>query len=84
VGDHHPGGDFSLVTIRPASSSSGGSRRNPDRECQAPGGPGPACSAPPGYLPLKLNAPAGVMPIIFASAVVFLPLTVANLTAIAW
>jgi preprotein translocase subunit SecY len=31
------------------------------------------------YLPLKLNA-GGVMPIIFASAVVFLPLTVANLT----
>ena len=31
------------------------------------------------YLPLKLNA-GGVMPIIFASAVVFLPLTIANFT----
>jgi preprotein translocase subunit SecY len=30
------------------------------------------------YLPLKLNA-GGVMPIIFASAVMFLPLTIANL-----
>jgi preprotein translocase subunit SecY len=31
------------------------------------------------YLPLKLN-PGGVMPIIFASAVVLLPLTIANVT----
>ncbi|MEB3256611.1 MAG: preprotein translocase subunit SecY [Synechococcaceae cyanobacterium] len=31
------------------------------------------------YLPLKLN-PGGVMPIIFASAVVLLPLTIANFT----
>ena len=31
------------------------------------------------YLPLKVNM-AGVMPIIFASAVIFLPLTIANLT----
>jgi preprotein translocase subunit SecY len=35
------------------------------------------------YLPLKLNA-GGVMPIIFASAVVFLPLTIANLTKSPW
>ncbi len=35
------------------------------------------------YLPLKLNA-GGVMPIIFASAVVFLPLTIANLTRSPW
>ena len=35
------------------------------------------------YLPLKLNA-GGVMPIIFASAVVFLPLTIANVTRNAW
>ena len=31
------------------------------------------------YLPLKLNA-GGVMPIIFASALIFLPITVANVT----
>jgi len=31
------------------------------------------------YLPLKLNA-GGVMPIIFASALIFLPLTIANVT----
>ncbi len=31
------------------------------------------------YLPLKLNA-GGVMPIIFASALIFLPLTIANFT----
>jgi preprotein translocase subunit SecY len=35
------------------------------------------------YLPLKLNA-GGVMPIIFASAVVFLPLTIANITRAPW
>ncbi|MCP9839077.1 preprotein translocase subunit SecY [Synechococcus sp. J7-Johnson] len=35
------------------------------------------------YLPLKLN-PGGVMPIIFASAVVFLPLTIANITRAPW
>ena len=31
------------------------------------------------YLPLKLNA-GGVMPIIFASALIFLPITIANIT----
>tara|TARA_B100001964_G_scaffold44746_1_gene49804 strand:- start:402 stop:1721 length:1320 start_codon:yes stop_codon:yes gene_type:complete len=31
------------------------------------------------YLPLKLNA-GGVMPIIFASALIFLPMTIANIT----
>ncbi len=31
------------------------------------------------YLPLKLNA-GGVMPIIFASALIFLPITIANFT----
>ena len=40
-------------------------------------------SARQSYLPLKLNA-GGVMPIIFASAVVFLPLTIANLTKSPW
>ncbi|MDM7936229.1 MAG: preprotein translocase subunit SecY [Cyanobium sp. CZS 48M] len=35
------------------------------------------------YLPLKLNA-GGVMPIIFASAVIFLPLTIANITRAPW
>ena len=40
---------------------------------------GASLSARQSYLPLKLNA-GGVMPIIFASAVVFLPLTIANIT----
>jgi preprotein translocase subunit SecY len=44
---------------------------------------GASLSARQSYLPLKLNA-GGVMPIIFASAVVFLPLTIANLTKSAW
>ncbi len=35
------------------------------------------------YLPLKLNA-GGVMPIIFASALIFLPITIANFTKIPW
>jgi len=41
---------------------------------------GASLSARQSYLPLKLNA-GGVMPIIFASAVVFLPLTLANVTS---
>ena len=44
---------------------------------------GASLSARQSYLPLKLNA-GGVMPIIFASAVVFLPLTIANLTRSPW
>ena len=44
---------------------------------------GASLSARQSYLPLKLNA-GGVMPIIFASAVVFLPLTIANLTRSSW
>ena len=35
------------------------------------------------YLPLKLNA-GGVMPIIFASALIFLPFTIANITKNEW
>ena len=35
------------------------------------------------YLPLKLNA-GGVMPIIFASALIFLPVTIANFTKSEW
>ena len=31
------------------------------------------------YIPLKVNA-SGVMPIIFASALIFLPITIANVT----
>ncbi|MFM7436885.1 MAG: preprotein translocase subunit SecY, partial [Vulcanococcus sp.] len=44
---------------------------------------GASLSSRQSYLPLKLNA-GGVMPIIFASAVVFLPLTIANLTQSPW
>ena len=44
---------------------------------------GASLSARQSYLPLKLNA-GGVMPIIFASAVVFLPVTIANFTKAPW
>ncbi|NDG74941.1 MAG: preprotein translocase subunit SecY [Synechococcaceae bacterium WB8_1B_136] len=44
---------------------------------------GVSLSSRQSYLPLKLNA-GGVMPIIFASAVVFLPLTIANMTKSTW
>ena len=44
---------------------------------------GASLSARQSYLPLKLNA-GGVMPIIFASAVVFLPVTIANFTKSPW
>ena len=44
---------------------------------------GVSLSSRQSYLPLKLNA-GGVMPIIFASAVVFLPVTIANFTKAPW
>ncbi|MFM7314936.1 MAG: preprotein translocase subunit SecY, partial [Cyanobium sp.] len=60
-----------------------GNRRIPIVSAKRQVGGGGVLSARQSYLPLKLNA-GGVMPIIFASAVVFLPLTVANLTKSTW
>jgi preprotein translocase subunit SecY len=56
-----------------------GNRRIPIVSAKRQVGGGGLLNARQSYLPLKLNA-GGVMPIIFASAVVFLPLTIANLT----
>ena len=60
-----------------------GSRRIPIVSAKRQVGGGTLLAARQSYLPLKLNA-GGVMPIIFASAVVFLPLTLANLTRNEW
>jgi preprotein translocase subunit SecY len=56
-----------------------GNRRIPIVSAKRQVGGAGLLNARQSYLPLKLNA-GGVMPIIFASAVVFLPLTIANLT----
>jgi preprotein translocase subunit SecY len=56
-----------------------GNRRIPIVSAKRQAGGAGLLSARQSYLPLKLNA-GGVMPIIFASAVVFLPLTLANFT----
>ena len=56
-----------------------GNRRIPIVSAKRQVGGSGMLSARQSYLPLKLNA-GGVMPIIFASAVVFLPLTLANFT----
>ena len=60
-----------------------GNRRIPIVSAKRQVGGAGLLSARQSYLPLKLNA-GGVMPIIFASAVVFLPLTIANLTKSPW
>ncbi|MFN9934358.1 MAG: preprotein translocase subunit SecY [Cyanobacteriota bacterium] len=56
-----------------------GNRRIPIVSAKRQVGGAGILAARQSYLPLKLNA-GGVMPIIFASAVVFLPLTIANFT----
>jgi len=56
-----------------------GNRRIPIVSAKRQAGGAGLLNARQSYLPLKLNA-GGVMPIIFASAVVFLPLTLANFT----
>ena len=68
-----------LVTIVGIIFVQEGNRRIPivSAKRQVGGGAG-MLSSRQNYLPLKLNA-GGVMPIIFASAVMFLPLTIANL-----
>jgi preprotein translocase subunit SecY len=68
-----------LITILGIVSVQEGSRRIPIVSAKRQVGNGAMLSERQSYLPLKLNA-GGVMPIIFASAVIFLPLTVANLT----
>jgi preprotein translocase subunit SecY len=72
-----------LVTIVGIIFLQEGSRRIPIVSAKRQVGGAGLLSARQSYLPLKLNA-GGVMPIIFASAVVFLPLTIANLTQSPW
>jgi preprotein translocase subunit SecY len=72
-----------LVTIVGIIFVQEGSRRIPIVSAKRQVGGAGALAARQSYLPLKLNA-GGVMPIIFASAVVFLPLTIANLTGSPW
>jgi preprotein translocase subunit SecY len=71
-----------LLTIVGIVCVEEGSRRIPIVSAKRQVG-GAGLSARQSYLPLKLNA-GGVMPIIFASAVVFLPFTIANLTRSEW
>ncbi len=68
-----------IITILGIVSVQEGSRRIPIVSAKRQVGSGAMLPERQSYLPLKLNA-GGVMPIIFASAVIFLPLTVANLT----
>ena len=68
-----------IITILGIVSVQEGSRRIPIVSAKRQVGSGAILPERQSYLPLKLNA-GGVMPIIFASAVIFLPLTVANLT----
>lgn len=68
-----------LVTIIGIIFVQEGNRRIPIVSAKRQVGGSGMLSARQSYLPLKLNA-GGVMPIIFASAVVFLPLTLANFT----
>ncbi|MFM7634629.1 MAG: preprotein translocase subunit SecY [Cyanobacteriota bacterium] len=72
-----------LVTIVGIIFVQEGNRRIPIVSAKRQVGGTTLLSARQSYLPLKLNA-GGVMPIIFASAVVFLPLTLANVTRNEW
>jgi preprotein translocase subunit SecY len=72
-----------LVTIVGIIFVQEGSRRIPIVSAKRQVGGASTLASRQSYLPLKLNA-GGVMPIIFASAVVFLPLTIANLTKSPW
>jgi preprotein translocase subunit SecY len=71
-----------LITIVGIVCVEEGNRRIPIVSAKRQVG-GANLAARQSYLPLKLNA-GGVMPIIFASAVVFLPLTIANMTKSPW
>ena len=68
-----------LITILGIVCVQEGSRRIPIVSAKRQVGAGAMLPERQSYLPLKLNA-GGVMPIIFASAVIFLTLTIANLT----
>ncbi|MEB3275970.1 MAG: preprotein translocase subunit SecY [Cyanobacteriota bacterium] len=72
-----------LVTIVGIIFVQEGNRRIPIVSAKRQVGGANLLAARQSYLPLKLNA-GGVMPIIFASAVVFLPLTIANITGSPW
>jgi len=72
-----------LVTIVGIVFVQEGSRRIPIVSAKRQVGGGGLLPSRQSYLPLKLNA-GGVMPIIFASALIFLPLTVANITRAPW
>ena len=72
-----------LVTIVGIIFVQEGNRRIPIVSAKRQVGGSGQLSARQSYLPLKLNA-GGVMPIIFASAVIFLPLTIANVTNNPW
>ncbi|QEY32187.1 preprotein translocase subunit SecY [Synechococcus sp. RSCCF101] len=72
-----------LVTIVGIVFVQEGSRRIPIVSAKRQVGGGGLLPSRQSYLPLKLNA-GGVMPIIFASALVFLPLTIANITRAPW
>tara|TARA_Y100001968_G_C19430052_1_gene756484 strand:+ start:888 stop:2207 length:1320 start_codon:yes stop_codon:yes gene_type:complete len=68
-----------LVTIIGIIFVQEGSRRLPIVSAKRQIGTSNVLPTRQSYLPLKLNA-GGVMPIIFASALIFLPITIANFT----
>tara|TARA_B100000965_G_scaffold85197_1_gene68801 strand:+ start:1146 stop:2465 length:1320 start_codon:yes stop_codon:yes gene_type:complete len=68
-----------LITIVGIIFVQEGSRRIPIVSAKSQMGGTALLPSRQSYLPLKLNA-GGVMPIIFASALIFLPITIANFT----
>ena len=68
-----------LITIVGIIFVQEGARRIPIVSAKSQMGGGALLPIRQSYLPLKLNA-GGVMPIIFASALIFLPITIANFT----
>ena len=68
-----------LITIVGIIFVQEGARRIPIVSAKSQMGGGAFLPSRQSYLPLKLNA-GGVMPIIFASALIFLPITIANFT----
>ncbi len=68
-----------LITIIGIIFVQEGSRRIPIVSAKSQMGGTALLPSRQSYLPLKLNA-GGVMPIIFASALIFLPITIANFT----
>ena len=68
-----------LITIIGIIFVQEGARRIPIVSAKSQMGGGALLPSRQSYLPLKLNA-GGVMPIIFASALIFLPITIANFT----